>query len=423
MCDFAGETIEQLDNHIMVTHTFTCNQCQSTGPSRTFQSAELLLAHKTSKHGEKENAKECKQCRTSFSHEATLKNHICNNHEVNTETKCNQCDFKCNDVTAFITHILNAHRNNSEVVHCPHCEYKSIDMESMNNHIETDHVEIALLGHVAANQTAMSKNFEKFKGELTNILNVIIEDHNAIKQELFIHRQNKHGCEDKMDKIDKALVNLTSLVTTPAVNSNAKPTEPIVTPEQSSSSFSNASSADVRKPSVPQPKTESTVSKVCVIGDSISGYLDHRVIANSMNAEIRATRAYSSLHNTTENEASEATKFPEKHFDVVINAELKKAKTDLLIVQSGSVDISNMKTKGDNPKKFSEYFKQQTILSANSLFNSISNALTTNLDLKEVILLKQSPRYAPSSSDPQSIKSALSNFTMIQSTNSGSVLR
>ena len=206
MCDFAGETIEQLDNHIMVTHTFTCNQCQSTGPSRTFQSAELLLAHKTSKHGEKENAKECKQCRTSFSHEATLKNHICNNHEVNTETKCNQCDFKCNDVTAFITHILNAHRNNSEVVHCPHCEYKSIDMESMNNHIETDHVEIALLGHVALNQTAMSKNFEQFKGELTSILNKIIDDQNIVKQELFIVRQNKCEKDDILSKMQKVLL-------------------------------------------------------------------------------------------------------------------------------------------------------------------------------------------------------------------------
>ena len=76
-----------------------------------------------------------------------------------------------------------------------------------------------------------------------------------------------------------------------------------------------------------------------------------------------------------------------------------------------------MKTNNDNTKKYAEYFKQQAILSATSLFNSISNAINSNPDLQEVILLKQTPRYDPSSNDPHSVKAALSqlyNDTIVQ---------
>ena len=75
---------------------------------------------------------------------------------------------------------------------------------------------------------------------------------NAIKQDLFILRQNKHGCEDKIDKIDKALINLTSLLTTPTVYSKAKPTEP--EPEKQGTIKPN----DPRTESKPEPKPVSS---------------------------------------------------------------------------------------------------------------------------------------------------------------------
>ena len=46
-------------------------------------------------------------------------------------------------------------------------------------------MELTLLGHITENQTTLANEFESFKGELTDILNVIIEGHNAMKQELF----------------------------------------------------------------------------------------------------------------------------------------------------------------------------------------------------------------------------------------------
>ena len=82
-------------------------------------------------------------------------------------------------------------------------------------------------------------------------------------------------------------------------------------------------------------------------------------------------RAYSSIENNVETEASEKTRFPDKNFDAVINSELKNSETDILIIQAGSVDITNLKTKEDNPKKYGEYFKQQAILSASNLFTCV----------------------------------------------------
>ena len=66
--------------------------------------------------------------------------------------------------------------------------------------MDTAHIELAYLCDVSANQKNLNSNFETFKEELTNILKVILEDHNVIKQELFISRQNKNINEWKILK-------------------------------------------------------------------------------------------------------------------------------------------------------------------------------------------------------------------------------
>ena len=96
---------------------------------------------------------------------------------------------------------------------------------------------------------------------------------------------------------------------------------------------------------------------------------------------------------------------------------MKKSETEILIVQAGSVDITNMKTSGDNVKKYGEYFKQQAITSATNLFTSVTNALLSNHGIQKAIIMKHIPRYDPRSNDPQSVKAALSqlyNDTLVQ---------
>ena len=80
-----------------------------------------------------------------------------------------------------------------------------------------------------------------------------------------------------------------------------------------------------------------------------------------------------------------------------------------LIVQSGSVDITNLKT-DVNPREHLEYFKQEVVVSARNIFNSCVSAFEHQPSLKSIIILKQTPRYDPSEVDPLSIKPMLSHL-------------
>ena len=114
--------------------------------------------------------------------ECSLKNHSCNKHQGNKETECDQCDFRHETVTGLVNHFLTVHEHHPELIHCQHCEFKAFDLPTIKNHMEVDHLELSMLGLVAANQTVVGQNFDKFKEELTKVLNTIIEDQNAINR-------------------------------------------------------------------------------------------------------------------------------------------------------------------------------------------------------------------------------------------------
>ena len=80
------------------------------------------------------------------------------------------------------------------MVLCPHCDYKAITIQSINDLLETDHVELSWLGQFTANQIAAARNFEMFKEEATNIIKAMIEENTAIKQELFITSLMEYTC-------------------------------------------------------------------------------------------------------------------------------------------------------------------------------------------------------------------------------------
>ena len=89
--------------------------------------------------------------------------------------------------------------------------------------------------------------------------------------------------------------------------------------------------------------------------------------------------------------------------------QLKRDEYQTLVLQAGSVDVSNLNTK-DNPSEHLEYFKQVTIVSAKNFFQVGVNALRSSNCLEKVVLMKQIPRYDPSSVGPLSIKPALSQL-------------
>ena len=125
---------------------------------------------------------------------------------------------------------------------------------------------------------------------------------------------------------------------------------------------------------------------------------------------MKAVKAYSSIFENSENPAKFAPRFPTKNFNDVIPKELNKFAADVLIVQSGSVDITNLKTDIKDAEEYMEYFEQQTVVSAHNLFKAVTNAAANHPEIKKLVIFKQIPRYDQSSSNPPGLKPFLSKL-------------
>ena len=278
--------------------------------------------------------------------------------------------------------------------------------------------------------------FEGFKVELKNVLNLIIGGHNAVKQELFLIRNDQANGESKLKDIDISVKNLTELVI-----SGSSPSSSNYKANASRSGSSRPTPPTAPTPKVPPPGTfkaatpapaprtskvfekpssassmPPTQPKILFIGDSISAHADIEILAEATNSKIVTAKAYSAVHDDVSNVAKQAAFYPNKNFLQVVPAEAGKDNFEHLIIQTGSVDITNLKT-NKNANQYLEYFKQETIKSAKNIFNSGVCALERQPSLKSVIFLKQTPRYDPIDVDPLSIKPALSqlfNNTMME---------
>ena len=124
---------------------------------------------------------------------------------------------------------------------------------------------------------------------------------------------------------------------------------------------------------------------------------------------MKTARAYSAIHDAVSSKAKQPAKYPASNFTDVTPAELNKEKFDILIMQAGSVDITNLNTK-ENPLANIDYFKQEAVLSARNFFSVGVNALNAHPELRKVVLMEQTPRYDPLVADPHSLKQALSQL-------------
>ena len=88
------------------------------------------------------------------------------------------------------------------------------------------------------------------------------------------------------------------------------------------------------------------------MGDSISGNVNFDTLQEGIKCEIIAAKAYSSIYDEVSNVAKSAARYPHANFAAVIPAKLATDMFENLIVQAGSVDITNLKTK-ENPSKYS----------------------------------------------------------------------
>ena len=80
-------------------------------------------------------------------------------------------------------------------------------------------------------------------------------------------------------------------------------------------------------------------------------------------------------------------KFPEVNFTDVVRRELDKGDFKTLLLQAGSIDVTNLNT-SENPEEYMEYFRQITVMSANNIFQAATNAVRSKPYLRKVIIMK-----------------------------------
>ena len=241
------------------------------------------------------------------------------------------------------------------------------------------------------------ESFEKVKddfGNMVQFLNVVIDEMNTVKQELFLIKNNQKQQQNTESQKSK-----TSDV-------NRKPSTPPSTATPIDSAESSSSPPCVAP--IPRERTGSS-TQTLFIGDSISANVHLGALQEATQTKFTTARAYSSTYDIVKNAAKQPARFPSSNFTEVVPTELSKGNFKTLILQAGSVDITNLNTK-DNPEAHIEYFRQETIKSATALFATATNALKVHPTLTKVIIMNQIPRYDPLSVDPLSLKPALSHL-------------
>ena len=222
---------------------------------------------------------------------------------------------------------------------------------------------------------------------------------NAMKQELFILRNVQVNSAENLKNL-----NMPSMST----KNNKKLTpQPQNLQEMSVGSKSKETHKEAQKPS--SQTVKSSHSKTLFVGDSISSVVDLEALKEATETEIEYVRAYSAVFDEVSNEAKKPARFPHKNYTDVISGALKKDAFENLIVQCGSVDITNLQTKNGAEEHF-DFFHEQTVMSAKNLFLACEDALKNNPRIEKVVIMKQIPRYDKVDNDPLSIKQALSQI-------------
>ena len=283
---------------------------------------------------------------------------------------CELCGLVFCEFSQLQNHMITHH--STEVKCCQYCQFKAKDGQDLEEHMIDKHADIVIL-HTMAKQvdeiTERYANFEEAISDLRSITKEIL----AIKQELFVIRNKIISNEQKEKNNVKDL------------------------------------------PVPPKPETQEETKnyqqkvKVLMVGDSITNHANMDVIEEATDTIITKVKAYSAIYDDVSNVAKDAAKFPNKNFLQVVPNEATKESFDHLVVQAGSIDITNLKTK-DEPENHLEYFRQQTVMSAKNTFDSCLLALEKQPSLKSVVIMKQTPRYDPLTTDPLSIKPALSQL-------------
>lgn len=124
-------------------------------------------------------------------------------------------------------------------------------------------------------------------------------------------------------------------------------------------------------------------------------------VSTSTNLKMEQFKAYTV-------DAEPDAHYPEVNHTAVVPEILSRKKFDLVVLQGGSIEITNLNTKA-NPQEHYKHWEQKVSMSSNRMF-SLAQWVVEAFPGTRVIILTRLPRYDPVNKDPQGIKSKLSEY-------------
>ena len=149
--------------------------------------------------------------------------------------------------------------------------------------------------------------------------------------------------------------------------------------------------------------------RVTWIGTSISNVLDKNKFERDCNVELNVVKAYCI-------DKEENARYKDANFKTVVPETIKKKQTDSLILQTGSIEITDMnieeglKNSQEKIEAYKhEWFKKVEKDSTN-LFNIAQDAIAQDSDIGKVVILKRLPRYDNMPKEIRKMRSDLSEY-------------
>ena len=408
-CEVIVETFEELVPHLETEHTkksIRCELCPFEATNMEDIGSHVQVKHKTTQvkiSKEEQVVLMCDQCEYRCNLNIKLKKHkMVHQKEKETDLiyECDVCDLTFDFLTQALEHRQTKHSDLE-----PDLSPKPKDM-AMSLLIEQN---VELQRELERFKKDVKNAFTEFASNMKECFEAVGED---IKES---RKQNLRGFSDisevfgaKLEKIENKIdnhiekSNIGQRDTKKDVESEHDKTENY---NKNMHTEESKTKTEIKNKS----KKKSSKKKIKWIGTSDGSVLNKEKVENTLNVDLSMERAYYI-------DEEESAPLKENNFKTVISEKIKHEEIDVLVLQTGSIEITDLKvneaildTKKDLTEYKKDWFKKVENDSA-KVFDVALDALSKNNGIEKVVIVKRLPRYDRSSSDILKIKSELSEF-------------
>ena len=338
------------------------------------------------------------------------------------EIFCDQCEYKCRLNIQLKKHKKNNH--NIELKYsCSECSYSSDYLVHMWSHGESTHPEHMknftprpkdmVLSLVAEQNMDIIEDIESLKKVTKNSLDAFAdkmqECFEAVAKDIsYTFKASQVQLKDMADKIDENFKSFDQELQIRKDNDDKTEDSVKENVDKDYRDKKEKLENHINKVNKDEQNELIKTKNLLWVGNSISKALDKNKVEKDLDVKFSFRKAYCV---TDEKDA----KYPELNFRDVVPDAVEKNSPDVVVLQTGSIEITNFKTNAammDANRDINEYKKEwfeKVKKSSEALFEIAEKVTEKNPKIK-VIIMKCLPRFDRTSADLLKIKAQLSEF-------------